>query len=302
MQQKSTLFLQNVTQIDYAEIDTKRWMPVGCSTHLNVKVTGVVDSHEQVVVDFSKLKSSIKKLIDHKTKGFDHKLWVPYDLATSHRDVEIYDEDGEIQIITPHFETVVPNDAIRYVDKRNICGYIESFLDNELKMIYPNVQIKTNVWVNPEPWIPPQMKNHALYFNYVHGLKNSSSWGCQNINHGHLSWVAIVDKDNHSVHLDWGPIKRVLDNAVFVWEENILCVEEGYTTVRYTTLERGFFESIYGPATNIIKLKTETTVENLALWFTQFFENILHSYDLKQQGACGIWMSEGLAKGAFQPF
>lgn len=298
---QSTLFLQNITQIDYAVINTKIWAPEGRSVHLNVKVTGEVDKHEQVVVDFSTLKSSLKKLIDDRTKGFDHKLWVPLDLVSQNKGVEIYDEDGETQLITPHFETIVPYNAIRYVDDHDICGFIVSFLDDELQRLYPRVKIRTNVWLDYGAWIPSQMRDHAHYFSYVHGLKNSSSWGCQNINHGHNSWVAVVDKDNNGIHFDWSPISRVIDNAVFVWDENIASVEEGYTTIRYTT-ERGYFESSYGPATNVVKVKTETTVENLAAWFIEMFEPILTSYDMKQKGACGLWISEGLAKGAFQAF
>lgn len=299
--QTSTLFLNNITQIDYAELNTDKWIPTGSSVHLNVKVTGFVDSHENVVVDFSKIKKTIKGLIDHKSKGFDHKMWLPLDLAT-YQDVEVYEEDGEIQIIAPNFETIVPNDAIRYVDPHNICGYIEAFLDSELATIYPKVRIKTNVWLNQAPWIPDQMKSHAAYFRYVHGLKNSSSWGCQNINHGHLSWIAVIDDKHNGVYCNWFPIKRIIDDAVFVWEENIVGVDNNFTSVRYTTPQRGFFETTYGPSTNIIKLKTETTVENLAVWFVDFFKNNLKSSDMIKSKACGIWMSEGLAKGAVEYF
>jgi 6-pyruvoyl-tetrahydropterin synthase len=87
----STLFLNKITVIDHALIN-REGLVQGGSYNLSVKVSGEVKGEEQVVVDFSKLKSSIKNLIDDTEKGYDHKLW--FIRGYSDGDVVISSEGG----------------------------------------------------------------------------------------------------------------------------------------------------------------------------------------------------------------
>lgn len=74
---QSTLFIGNLTTIDYAYIHPTRYTIKGGSLNLSVEVTGDIEPVENVVVDFGTIKKKIKSLIDDKEEGFDHKLWVP---------------------------------------------------------------------------------------------------------------------------------------------------------------------------------------------------------------------------------
>lgn len=304
MVQKSTLFLENVTAIDYAFLDPIDNTPQGRSLQLSVMVSGRVDEHEAVVVDFSKIKKTIKAIIDDNDHGFDHKLWVPEDYNTHHPQIEVYEDDGEIEIVTPKFRSICPTNAIRFtgfIGVSSIEKSITNHLETELRVVYPNIGIKVKATVCEDMWIPKTMRDYAMSFCYVHGLKNSSSWGCQNINHGHLSWLAICNKDGNGLFIPtdfYSRLRREIHNAYFVWDENILKESEDTLTIGYHC-DRGYFECEYNKDANIRIITTDTTVENLAQWFVNTYRDELTSGELKEMGAHSVYLSEGLTKGAY---
>lgn len=302
MVQRSTLFLRNITAIDHAYLDTITGTPKGGSLQLNVLVSGKVDSHEAVVVDFSKIKKSIKALVDGQNHGFDHKLWIPANYETYFPQIEVYEEDGEIEITTPNFSTICPTNAVRFVDLSDIAGSIQRYLETELNVIYPNVGIRIKVELNEDMWIPRSMSKCAMPFRYVHGLKNSSSWGCQNLNHGHLSWLSICDKAGNGLFIPtkfYAKLKSELENAYFVWNENLLGSKAKMLRIGYKC-ERGYFECAYNQDANIIVIDTDTTVENLAQWFVTQYRDDLTTGEMKEAGAHSVYLSEGLTKGSYQ--
>lgn len=301
MAKTSTLFLRNVTAIDHAFLDPISGMPKGGSLQLSALVTGRVDPHEAVVVDFSKIKKAIKAIIDDNEHGFDHKLWIPDTYNTHYPQIDIYEEAGEIEISTPRFSTVCPTNAVRFVNLDDIAWSIQQHLKAELSVVYPTVGIKVMVEVSEEMWIPPSMSKCAMSFRYVHGLKNSSSWGCQNINHGHLSWLAVCDKAGQGLFIPtefYAKLRKDLNDVYFVWDENILESNDRGMNIGYKC-ERGYFECAYGSNANIRVIDTDTTVENLAQWFVTNYRDDLTTGELKQAGAHSVYVSEGLTKGAF---
>jgi 6-pyruvoyl-tetrahydropterin synthase len=304
---QSTIFMNNLTAIDFAYL-TPTVMPdkisplTGGSLQLSATVTGKLDDHEAVVVDFSKIKKDIKNLVDDNENGFDHKLWVPDDYNTNHPQIEIYEEAGELQITTPNFNTICPTNAVRFVSY-DIADCIRKYLQEELEILYPKIGIKIKVDLSTEMIVPDSMRPHILPFRYVHGLKNSSSWGCQNINHGHLSWLAICDKGGNGIPIPvdfYVRLNNELNGACFVWDKNIIPSDNNDIVNIGYKCERGYFESSYSKSAKLRVINTDTTVENLVSWFIDFYRNELTSGVLKAKGAYSVTMSEGLTKGSIK--
>jgi hypothetical protein len=283
----STLFIQNITQIDLAYLNISTYIPTGDSYNLSALVSGEIDELEQVVVDFSNLKKTIKMLVDDKVNGFDHKFWLPESAVEF---ITIDKNETQVSVETPHFHSVSPLNAIRFVDKNNIIESITNYLKTELNIIYPNTNINITIKLNNSPMVFPHINEFC--FRYVHGLKNSSSWGCQNMNHGHLSWLLFFNKNNKQVILN-NLTKKLSTtlNTIFIWEENIVSDFNNTIQIAYNT-ERGHFYSSYKKELCTI-ISKETTVENLAEWFSRLFYKDLIKEDVKT-----IWFSEGLVKGS----
>lgn len=293
---KSTLFLQNVTQIDYSLLDPYYLIPMGGSYQLSVEVTGNVEQKEQVVVDFSKIKKSIKEIVDDRYFGFDHKFWIPLNFENN-SDISVEEEDGELQITTPNFTMISPTNAVNFVDfkdRKTLEEFINDVIQVELRVLYPQSNITTKSFLSEDFFIPRNI-NDFITFRYTHGLKNSSSWGCQNINHGHLSWMAICDEEGQSIflskHLE-DKIREFLDDAIFVFNENVCNRSPNGCQIQYDC-ERGAFYSLYKNC-HLVYMDKETTVENITEFFIEKFKD-----EIKKEvpDARIIYLSEGLAKG-----
>lgn len=315
--QTSTLFIGNITQIDYAYIDPTRLTIKGGSLNLSVEVTGAVEPIENVVVDFGTIKKSIKNLIDDKEDGFDHKLWVSEDSgmvdytkirwamngSSSREMIALVPQGvGQIVVSTPQFTLVCPKNAIRVCKYENgmLGDSIRDYLEEKLNTEYPNSGIKVKVFLTDSPTLPYNNQPGAeTSFTYVHGLKNSTSWGCQNIAHGHKSWLMFLDGYGNVVHLPESfrlSIKDHLDGNMFVWCDNIVRDSVDVLSIEYNT-PRGYFYLVVNKAsvkTHVID--TETTVEYLAEWFVSYFEEEVK--EMMKLGATSIYFSEGLVKGA----
>lgn len=305
MPQESTLFLNNISQIDFALLNPLAAMPFGGSYHLSALVTGEVEPQEAVVIDFGKIKKSIKEIIDDKEDGFDHKLWVPsnYNCKLFNRIFKMrIDYDDEVEIITNNFSTACPMNSIKIIDSTlSFEQQVSRQLEQKLNVLYPTTNIKVKASLSEKAFIPEKIGPFVRYFRYVHGLKNSSSWGCQNISHGHLSWLAVCDKDGNGIELPnelFFEITDKINNAVFIWKENIIDRDDGAINIGYET-ERGYFEAGYAKTVNVIEIDTETTVENLAVWFVETFREKLTTDFFKKRGAYSVYFSEGLAKGCY---
>lgn len=300
----STLFLNKITVIDHALIDQSGLIKGG-SYNLSVKVSGEVKGEEQVVVDFSKLKSSIKKLIDDNERGYDHKLW--FIRGYSDGDVVISSEGG-VSIKTPSCEMNIPENALKVFYSeyswesliQTVEIEFENYLTYFLNELYPNINIKVSVSLDEDCYVPNDSVD-TVEFRYIHGLKNSSSWGCQNIGHGHLSFIAFEYNDSQSIKgFDWDTLLELEDvftdlHNVFIFDENIISSDPEYTTISYTT-ERGTFSASYkNSCYNIIVMNKETTIENILDWFVEQYSGKLSLLDVQN-----VYISEGLQKGSFK--
>lgn len=281
---RSSIFLDSITCIDHAVL-TKDGVIVGGSYMLSVIVSGEIpdDDPEQVVIDFSKCKKLIKACVDDQTNGFDHKLWIDRKLC------KIIDQDDKVEIKTKASELILPLDAIKYIDYDNVFEQINNEIQKYLSEYYPQINISTiSTLSNRSESILPT-NSIRRYFNYVHGLKSSSSYGCQNIAHGHTSYFEFETTNSNITIPDYS-------NVIFVFRENFL-ENAKWIMIEYHTLDRGFFSfSINKDAykkhnIEIRVIPTETTIEHLIDVVEQDFKE-----DIKYLKYLRV--SEGLQKGA----
>lgn len=314
--QTSTLFLGNLTTIDFAYVHSAQLLIKGGSLNLSVEVTGKIEPIENVVVDFGTIKKSIKNLIDDKEEGFDHKIWVP----ENHGDIEDFkrwsipgetnrnlialfpSSDDRMVVSTPLFTLACPKNAIKVCkcDSILISDSIRDYLEEKLNIEYPNSDIKVKVFLSDRPTLP--FDHHPgceTTFTYVHGLKKSTSWGCQNIAHGHQSWLLFLDGYGQVIHPPEEfrlKIEDNLDGRMFIWNDNVKKNEDDVLEIEYQTPRGDFYLVIDQSKIKTHIIDTETTVEHLAEWFVSFFEEDVKK--MMKLGATSVYFSEGLVKGA----
>ena len=301
--QTSTLFIGNLTTIDYAYVHPTKHTICGGSLNLSVEVSGKIEPNENLVVDFGTIKKTIKNLIDDKEEGFDHKIWVPKDSADSAEYLITFPYNDSMVVSTSIFSLVCPKNAIKecnYADGM-VSSSIKKYLEEKLNIEYPNSDIKVAVFLSDRPVLPFENVVSGCSFTYVHGLKNSTSWGCQNIAHGHKSWLLFVNGYGQSVPLSYEldlKIKEYIDDCMFIRRDNIIRDEDDDVglMIGYETPRGKFYLAVDKKKIKTCILDTETTVEHLAEWFVSFFEEDMRK--MWEKGVTTVYFSEGLVKGA----
>ena len=302
---KSTLTLPYLTCIDHAYIDTLGHIR-GRSYHASFTVSGEVDeTNEKVVIDFSKIKKLIKSIVDDHTEGFDHKLWVSMHnikpgsnflktenvlLTLPCNAFKLFEEDSHLNISTAETE---------------IAQHVQYKLHEQ------GFPVDVTCMLNTDPLF---IHAGGVYstFSYVHGLKDSSAYGCQNLAHGHLSYLQLLPRldtfrprvdpisveeavSPKGVHTICAEICKDLDNTVFVFAENVTSpIGSSLVEVEYMSQSRGEMLGTFinSPVQKVVVLETETTVEYLAEYI-----NAKYSEVLKEAGVDRFIVSEGLSKG-----
>ena len=306
---RSCLFLNDLTVCDHAYIDDKGCI-IGGSFNPCFEVSGVPDPTEKVVVDFSSIKKSLKRLIDAHTfdpyeNGFDHKVWIieGYSLITN----IVRHGDTTISIYTPTMTLDLPSDAVKLIpvmggriptySDEYIGAAFDEYLQDHLTNMYPEIDIHIKCSNTTNIHVPnAEIRSHAKMFRYVHGLKDSTSYGCNNIAHGHGSFIAADKNPNNILQT----IADELDNTVFVRQDNVatLHADDDHTseiTIRYRTDRGGFLMTLDVRAHKVVILNTETTVEYLTQYIKTKF-----GQQMKDLGISTFYVSEGLSKGAIE--
>lgn len=300
MNKTSIMYLRNLTQIDMGIILPNGKLE-GRSFNLSCEVVGEIEQEEQVVVDFSTIKKAIKNVVDDKEVGIDHKTvlfhnpeW--YDIKETDTGVKV--TTSSVILETPKIATCQISLDLDMDETETdvLVRYLEELLLRELRPIYPNLvkircQLNTNVLFDEDNYL-------VSTFIYTHGLKKSSSWGCQNIAHGHLSWLEakitgdVTEERTIALMNLLDEIAIEIDDSVFIFNENIQQDAEDFLKIGYTT-ERGVFSATYNKSSyNLIIMETETTIENIVA-------AIYRHYGLEQyKDILTLYVSEGLSKGA----
>lgn len=299
----ATMVLNDITCIDHAFVDFKDGESRirGGSLHLSVKVRGKVDSNENVVVDFSNFKKTVKDYIDGPD-GFDHKLWVPINSDTNDFGVSVTHEDDKTIIVGSTFSLFVPSTGVRFCDIDSTDDLYDKYkncitesLLSHLEKEFPSVGIEIETWFD-EDFHTMKSSEHfvRIPFRYIHGLKHSSSYGCQNIAHGHLSEIALETTEEISQE-SLMLIKVLFSDIVFAWEENIDPQPSNsiITSISYKSERGAWYMHLVREFYNIYVLKTETTIEHLVEYIRGQIQSILGKNKITS-----LYVSEGLDKGA----
>lgn len=297
----STMFLNDVTAIDLAYL-TEDGRVLGRSVRPQITVTGVIDPEEKVVVDFSTVKKFLKAKIDDKENGYDHKLCIPLNAAHNY-----LREPGSTyyRIQTASCDLTVPANAVRCfteaaaIERMDV--ELEAYLQECLRAEYGDAFHSVQVTLNADMQIVHHpVRSRTGLFNYVHGLKSSTSWGCQNIAHGHSSFFQFLGTGPNRV-LDTEQEEKIitqieneLRDAVFVFADNLkLPAGDGGVQLTYST-PRGRFDAFFDlEQNNVFVLDTETTIEFLVNFFAERYGQAVRDLGYRY-----IVVSEGLSKGA----
>lgn len=317
MMNTSSIFLSSVTVVDHAFIDASGIIR-GMSYNPTFVVTGTVDQHENVVIDFSSVKKELKALIDDRDTGFDHKLWIiaaPDGVGSKvyiapEVDKQYSKPNGRITVSTAGAQLSVPSDAVRVIELargQSIVDYWNQYLTDGLSKLHPDIDVKvqTNLGMLMTSLTGSVDVPGRFSFNYIHGLRDSTSFGCQNIAHGHLSYMQILDANFQACTSE--EVAEILrrmcftfGQAVFVWKDNVLdhTSSARYVTVEYTSTNRGRWYARYDRQFyNVRTLLTETTIEHLVEYIAECFRADLKTL-VRKHGARYLAISEGLTKGA----
>jgi 6-pyruvoyl-tetrahydropterin synthase len=296
-----------IDNIDLAMLHTNESNEVklhGRSFSVSVSIMGELNGEEQVIIDFSTVKTKLRTILKSKV---DHKMWV----APGHVSIDKGIAAGvvsELNIAANNaFTFMVPEDAIFIVSDASMPDLVKSttavenmlteLLNEELEELEESYTV--NVRLNSTIPVPPILNTNpgnaliCIPFNYTHGLPRSTSRGCQNPLHGHSS--AVFMEWNGPTTCEFDKLREVLQDVIFI---NYNDFDLDSKTLQYEA-PRGKFHVGYNNCQNsIMMFNRDTTVENLIfLVFTGYFTYSELIY-LKQNGLNRVVFTEGLDKGS----
>ncbi|QJT70838.1 6-pyruvoyl tetrahydropterin synthase-like protein [Vibrio phage vB_VcorM_GR7B] len=321
MSKTASMFLHNVTVIDGAYINSEG-ICTGFSVSPRIHITGKIDEEESVVVDFSTIKKDIKKFIDDPETGIDHKLlaFKVVDKVVGCKEEPSYFNKKQkgskavkaVQLTTLN-DTYIEADAhaVHVLEfdrdyREDPMTMIQRWLQGALNEQFPDFEIKVSlIWafnhVTPQDvrgWVLTQ----AYPVTYTHGLKDSTSYGCQNIMHGHKSFIQLVGihenfaSSEYKAQLDrlTRKVSEFLDGKYLVARCNITegKKEGSRTLVQYTSKSRGVFKLHIEQ--DYLILPEETTIECIVAYVADKYKA-----QFRELGVSSVYISEGLDKGAF---
>lgn len=307
----TTIAINNLTQLDYAAVfdsepqlrspyvfNSPRFS--GGSYNVSILLTGETTEDEQVVLDFSTAKKLIKGLIDHKEIGLDHKL-----LMNEQQQLKGY--DANLGYDNDFWPMAAPSDAIHVVpfklDPQTIQAELQTYLSTWLTQKVAEMHdlpIQVEVILNEEFTVPSLDDNRPAVakFRYTHGLPRSSSWGCRNLFHGHLSILAL-----YGYPPKYDDEAFELASRIAAWLHNCHLVEASHLQLSLGVVvydssecgERGYFsfESTDFGQNFIRVFDKATTIENITDSVLEHFKS-----ELQEIGVTMLYVSEGLVKGA----
>lgn len=297
----SSLFFRKTSVIDHAIMGPEGIRGGSYNLNFTASLPKEKFDEEAVVVDFSSGKKEVKELIDRHVpdshiNGWDHKVWVPT------RDTSVTSGDGIIRVEDDFAIISGPSDMFRFVDcthedlvKQDVIEwfmtqYLNTFINTDVDY---QVKLDQEAYQEAYPYEVEGVEVSRAYFDYYHGLRNSSSFGCICVAHGHKSFVDVVtDPKDHLIGYDIAATIAGLLNHQYIYHKDVLHAG----AFSYTTQRRGPMS--YKPKVIIesIEINEEPTIENIVEWVKKQPEVIAAITSL--DGPATIMISEGLQKGA----
>lgn len=278
----NTLFVQNLTVIDFSYLDTDLGL-LGESWGVDIELDGSLN-HQGMVLDFSEVKKQVKKMIDEE---FDHRLILPShykncQISTSNNRSQVTFTTTQGTVIHHKSPSVaiseLPSDIVTEQTLANeICNRLRTMLPDNVD----ELRIHLHAESTEQPW-----------YRYSHGLKHHSG-NCQRIAHGHRSRIQIFldGTANHTLETEWA--KKLCDSYIGNTDDLIETIEfkdSKYCRFGYTA-NQGQFE-LQLPQASCYFIGTDSTVENLA---QHFAETIKADHPDSEIRVIGF---EGIGKGA----
>lgn len=299
--------LDDITCLDAAEVWIDPSVPdyvvlSGVSKMVSVEVFGQVQGDEQVIVDFSNLKSTLKALIDDPDGGFDHKLLINFeDFSKDNVEYETKGENGRKRDM---LRIRKPDGTIAFQVKGD--GFVRSYdgkfqdsisahLTAGIRAIYGTKDLTAVATLHGQPSHVFDGAYRAS-FNYMHGLCNSSSYGCQNIIHGHSSYVQVINEFGGVDEYVTNFIAEYLDGCYLYseehlrWEDMAASNDSELYKIGYTSRNRGKW-TLKIPGSYQMPLTNEPTIENIVKHVAWVFKD-----ELAEAKAAKLIISEGLTK------
>lgn len=276
---QASLFFRNVSVVDHGYIDESGRV-IGGSYFPNVVIKGKVTEDENVVIDFSKGKSLIKDAFDDI---MDHKVWIVEGYSNAYVKEDSNNSNNYL-IKTPILESSIPKWRVFFKKENETFGLL---IQNYLKLNDLDVEVEVEMSENTF-----SVQNNNT-FRYSHGLKNSSSLGCKNMNHGHLSFIELEGDDEYKKLKIKNKILEELNNVVFIYKENIVFEDSNVIEIAYTVGDESFRNKYVKNGHKIVISDEETTAENLVTLIAKKYEK-----ELKEAGITRLFLSEGLQKGS----
>lgn len=278
-QKQASLFFRNVSVVDHGYIDEKGRV-IGGSYFPNVTVQGKVTEEENVVIDFSKGKSLIKDAFDDI---MDHKVWIIEGYSNATIEVDLTNTDNYL-ITTPIMTSSIPKWRVFQMKKTDTFNHlIQEYLREHGLEVNVDVEMSENTFSTQD--------NNT--FRYSHGLKNSSSQGCKNPNHGHLSFIELEGSDEYKKLKVKNKIIEELDKVIFIYNDNIVYEDTDIIKIAYNVDKEHFKNTYLKRENKIIISDEETTAENLINLIANRYKD-----ELKDAEITKLFLSEGLQKGS----
>jgi 6-pyruvoyl-tetrahydropterin synthase len=180
------LFVNDLTVMDFSYLCPERGM-VGESWIVDVVLSGALND-ESMVLDFSKVKKSLKHLIDLYV---DHKLLIPMEHPFTVKCDDANSDNVWIDFYRPNGGSIhlnCPSEAYAFVYSEQVTmASVQEYLKQVIATHLPENVDGIQLTLRAEEINSP-------YYHYTHGLKKHDG-NCQRIAHGHRSRVDVFKND-----------------------------------------------------------------------------------------------------------